>query len=96
MTKNVLAVCQSCAEHNKGEWKNPRNTASVFLGVCGCCKKIKLCTQSNYWKNLGPDVDMVAPEETPLAEVLVEVKTPPIKEVGPAPKAKGKAPNILG
>jgi len=93
MTKNVLAVCQSCAEHNNGEWRNPRNTASVFLGICGCCKKVKLCTHSNYWRNLGPDVEMVAPEEAPIEPEVTPEEAPaaPIK-----PAAKGKASNILG
>ena len=72
MTKNVLAVCQSCAEHNGGEFKNLRNTPPLFLGQCGCCKKIKACTHINYWKNIGSDTDMVSCEEQHPASIELD------------------------
>jgi hypothetical protein len=82
MTKNVLAVCQSCAEHNGGEFKNMRNTPPLFLGQCGCCKEVKACTHINYWKNIGTDFDMTAPKEAEEPKV--------------APKAAAKKNSVLG
>ena len=95
MTKNVLAVCQSCAEHNGGEFKNLRNTLPLFLGQCGCCKKIKACTHIGYWKNIGTDTEMVSCEEQHLAP---EPEVEPAKDPIPAaPKrAAPKKASVLG
>jgi hypothetical protein len=84
MTKNVLAVCQSCAEHNGGEFKNLRNTPPLFLGQCGCCKDIKACTHIQYWKNIGTQTEMV----DPLAEEKAEKAA---KAIADAEKAAKKA-----
>jgi len=68
MTMNVLQICQSCAENNGGQWKNPRNTAPLFLGTCGACKKIKPLTHIQFWKDIKSDqefkvLDTVATKE---------------------------------
>lgn len=55
MTKNVLQICPSCAENNSAEWKNPRNTAPLFLAVCGVCKTITPCTHIQFWKGIKSD-----------------------------------------
>ena len=107
MTKNVLAVCQSCAEHNGGEFKNLRNTPPLFLGQCGCCKKIKACTHINYWKNIGSDTDMVSCEEQHPAPIGLDTFGEDIvpeaqNELAPAPaapaprKAAAKKSSVLG
>jgi hypothetical protein len=95
MTKNVLAVCQSCAEHNGGEFKNLRNTPPLFLGQCGCCKKIKACTHIQYWKNIGTQTEMVSCEDQlPAPEADVEPDNAP---AAPAPKkAATKKTSVLG
>ena len=97
MTKNVLAVCQSCAEHNGGEFKNLRNTPQLFLGLCGCCKKIKPCTHINYWKNIGTDTEMASCEEQHPAPAPEVEPTPDEVPVAPAPKrAAAKKSSVLG
>ena len=63
MTKNVLQICPSCAESNGAKWKNPRNTAPVYLGVCGCCKKVKPLTHIQFWQNIKSTSDLLPPEE---------------------------------
>lgn len=82
MNGKVLAICQSCAEHNKGEWKNPRATAPIFLGVCDCCKAVKPCTHIQYWKGIKPEGAFEVPSNT--AEIE--------EDAAPAPKTASKAP----
>lgn len=66
-----------------------RNTPPLFLGQCGCCKKIKACTHINYWKNIGADTEMVSCEELEAA--------PEAKIEAPAPKrAAAKKASVLG
>ena len=95
MTKNVLVVCQSCAEHNGGEFKNMRNTPPLFLAQCGCCKKIKACTHINYWANISPNTEMVSCEEQHLAP---EAEIEPAKDSIPAApkKVAVKKTSVLG
>jgi hypothetical protein len=52
MTKTVLQICPSCAENNKAKWKNPRNTAPLFLALCGVCVRITPCTHVQFWKDI--------------------------------------------
>lgn len=97
MTGKVLAICQSCAEHNKGEWKNPRATAPIFLGVCDCCKKVKPCTHIQYWKGIKPEgafeVKNDAVEASGDDENAPSNSVPAAK---PAAKAPAKKANPLG
>lgn len=55
MTIKVLQICPSCAENNSATWKNPRNTAPVFLAVCGVCKKVTPCTHIQFWSGIKSD-----------------------------------------
>lgn len=61
MTNNILQICPSCAESNGATWKNPRNTAPLFLAVCGCCKEVKPCTHIQFWQGIKKDSELVAP-----------------------------------
>lgn len=105
MTGKVLAICQSCAEHNKAEWKNPHATPPLFLGICGCCKKIKPCVHIQYWKGIKPDGKFEVPTDE-AAEKTEELENEAAnnassdesKPSAPAPKApaaKNKA-SVLG
>lgn len=76
MTANVLQICPSCAENNSAEWKNPRNTAPLFLATCGVCKTVTPCTHIQFWKGIRSDqpewklpreVKKVAPKKAPAA-----------------------------
>lgn len=89
MNGKVLAICQSCAEHNKGEWKNPRATAPIFLGVCDCCKGVKACTHIQYWKGIKPEGEFEKPSNAVPADndAENEPSNPPA-----APKTASKAP----
>lgn len=69
MTKNVLQICPSCAENNGAQWKNPRNTAPLFLGVCGCCKEVKPCTHIQFWQGIKSDSELLSPEELKTKEI---------------------------
>lgn len=63
MTKNVLQICQSCAENNDASWKNPRNTAPIYLGVCGCCKEVKPCVHIGFWLGIKSNSDLKSPQD---------------------------------
>lgn len=63
MTKSVLQICPSCAVNNGATWKNPRNTAPLFLTVCGCCGEVKPCTHIQFWQGIKSDSDLKAPNE---------------------------------
>lgn len=63
MTNSVLQICPSCAENNGATWKNPRNTAPMFLGVCGCCKEIVPCTHIQFWQGIKSDSDLKTPKK---------------------------------
>lgn len=104
MNGKTLAICQSCAEHNKGEWKQPRANAPLFLGICDCCKKVEACTHIQYWKNIKPEgVFEVPAEAAKEAEELKDeaansASSDENKPSAPAPKApaaKSRA-NVLG
>ena len=62
MTDKILQICPSCAENNDATWKNPRNTAPLFLGVCGCCKKIVPCTHIQFWQGIKSDSKLKTPD----------------------------------
>lgn len=63
MTNSVLQICPSCAENNGATWKNPRNTAPMFLGVCGCCKEIVPCTHIQFWQGIKSDSQLKTPDD---------------------------------
>jgi len=65
MTTNVLQICQSCAENNGGQWKNPRNTAPLFLATCGVCKEIRPLTHIQFWKGIKGDQEFKLPTKEP-------------------------------
>ena len=77
MTTNVLQICQSCAENNGGQWKNPRNTAPLFLGTCGVCKEIKPLTHIQFWKGIKGDQKFKLPtKKKPAPAKAAPVKQP--------------------
>ena len=92
MTNNVLQICPSCAANNQGEWKNPRNTAPLFLGVCGVCKEITPCTHVQFWKNIRSDQTFKTPEEIK----KVKPKAKPQPKPQEAPKAEASQSELLG
>lgn len=63
MTNHVLQICPSCAENNGATWKNKHNTAPMFLGVCGCCKKIVPCTHIQFWQGIKSDSQLKTPDD---------------------------------
>lgn len=77
MTTNVLQICQSCAENNGGQWKNPRNTAPLFLGTCGVCKGIKPLTHIQFWKNIRSDQKFKLPTGKKVAPKKTQVPKQP-------------------
>ncbi len=97
MNGKVLAICQSCAEHNKGEWKNPRATAPIFLGVCDCCKVVKPCTHIQYWKGIKPEDEFENPSKA-VSDDNGEENAPSnnVPAAKPAAKAPAKKANPLG
>lgn len=105
MTGKVLAICQSCAEHNKAEWKNPHATPPLFLGICGCCKKIKPCVHIQYWKGIKPEGPLEAPianaakeaeeSKTEAANDAQPAQSTPAAPAPKAPAAKSRA-NVFG
>lgn len=61
MSKSVLQICPSCAENNSATWKNPRNTAPLFLAVCGVCKEVTPCTHIQFWHGIKSDQEFKLP-----------------------------------
>lgn len=101
MSEKILAICQSCAEHNNAEWKGRAN-APMFQGRCDCCKKVKPLTAIQYWRGIKPEDDLKpAPEcENTLEEVgVIAPKEAAPKEAAPKTTNKpaaNKSNTILG
>lgn len=100
MTTNVLQICQSCAENNGGQWKNPRNTAPLFLATCGVCKEIRPLTHIQFWKGIKGDQEFKLPfnpgknlRENPPAHISKEEKDKLLSGEFVKEKKKAKQPS---